>query len=110
MTEITKQIKRKSIGLLYSEAPSQNVLEVVMTPMGENPSLSDVKTAIKRTAAFVDVEVFIESPNSPYDCTGKAFTSGLDRIKRSIEFGGHDGSKDQYMLVSLYDHRISIDV
>lgn len=105
-------IQHKRINLYHTDAPSALDLEIVKAPIGRNrPSISDIKTAIKDTDRYVENEIMIDRPNSPYDCTGKQFTSGIDRIKREI-VKGFDGISpyEEYFLMSIYEHHISIDV
>lgn len=102
---------RERIELYVTDSPSVVLLEVLKIPMGNKPSFRTIRAANKMLEAYVESDVVIESPNSPYDCTGKSFTSSIDLVKKEIVKGMVGNMhNEQRILIAVYKHHISVDV
>lgn len=59
-----------------------------------------IKNTVRLIDDFVSDEIFIGRPCSEFDCTGRAFTSYIDFVKRVVSDG---------WVTKVYLHYISID-
>jgi len=109
---MTTSVKRTTVEIAISDSPGATVLVILTVDLGSKyPSLTTVKSALELLDDYVQSEVIIDRPHSDYDCTGKAFTSSIERIKRFTTRGmGDDTYTEVEMIVAIYKHEIRVDV
>jgi len=78
-------VRRQQVDLFYNDSPGATGLEILKIDLGISPSFSTIKAALLLLADYVREEVTIPRPQSPFDCTGRTFTSSIELLKCSIE-------------------------
>ncbi len=96
-------VNSKSMEISNTE-DSVDVIVVLMANI-DKYKLSSIKEGIAAIQRKLENDIFIDRPNSPYDCTGQAFTSHLDLLNKDIAY-----DIEGYYLRYTYIHKINFDV
>lgn len=106
-----QEIYRQALCINQTDSPSYSQLEVLTIDMSYDPTLSELKQAIRTMNNFVTEEVVLPRPYSEHDCTGAHFTTNIERIKRELVMGyDKEGINEVYKLIYILTHNIGVDV